>query len=518
LAVNLRILRGLSWQDDFYPLQDMFVLGAAISLVFFTWSLATSIGRPLVRQAVAFVLAGVVANTVFAVWQKATGKGWVAHYSPTEFSVRALWPDIHSFGAFMLVGVCLAVGLFRVAPLDAKGRRWIAILGGLAALSIYLSSSRFLLVALFLGLIGWAIWASYSSNGHRRVIAVLTLAVLVALANWLLIEGYRGLSYVSLQEWLGDLDQAKVNQLLSYRPEIWGAAIRMYGDFPFVGLGQGNFYRLSGIAEFSHSELLVKLGGENAHNYFLQVFAELGPLGLGLIALTLLPVFRLRGTNASTVAFYGLVAIAVGNVFGHALLVREMLMLGAVLLGLFYWEAGQENAQSLVPPAVSSRRALVVGLALAFTLAGLDAARSFQRFPFQYGQRCHEPKQWSDGWMSGLLVERVPEGARRVELQMSWPRRDLTKRPVEIMASVNASDGTAIEQTVLRADRPDLHLVPVAFDLPDGPDSQRTVQVRTSSCYVPLNLGDMYDPRPLGLRVPSVRFFDAAGRLLPLLD
>jgi O-antigen ligase len=517
LAINLRLLRGLSWHDDFFPLQDVFVFGAAISLVLCTWSLAISTGRALVRQATACMLAGVAVNAIFAIWQKITGRGWLAHYIPAEFSVSSLWPDIHAYGAFMLVGVALALGLLRAGRCSVKERRWLVAVGGLAALGVYLSTSRFLLVVLLCALTAWFVWTAYSSSGRRRLSAVLALMVVVALANWLLIEGYRGISYGSLRAWMGELEQPNANQLFSHRPEIWGAALRMYSEFPFVGLGQGSFYRLSGIAEFSRSELLVKLGGENAHNYFLQVFAELGPLGFGLIVLALLPAFRMRGSNLSTVAFYGLAAIAVGNVFGHALLVRELLMLGALLLGLFYWEAAQVNATSLQPPA-SSRGLFVAGFALAVALAGIDAARSFQRFPFEYGQRCYEPRQWNDGWTSGLLMQRVPEGAHRVELQLSWPRRDLDTRPMDVLATVNDSGGTPIARTSLRAERADLRLVPVAFDLPKAAATPLTVQVRASRCYVPLNLGDAYDPRTLGLRVPSIRFLDAAGRLMPLVD
>jgi hypothetical protein len=219
--------------------------------------------------------------------------------------------------------------------------------------------------------------------------------------------------------------------------------------------------------------------------------------------------------NARTPAFYGLVAIAIANIAAHALLVREMLMLGSMLLALYFWEAGLLDERATAPPTGAWRRAGVTGLCVALLLAAVDAVASFSRFPFERGQRCLEARQWGDGWTSGRLQQRLPVEARGVALLLSWPRRDLANRPLDIEVSLRGDNGDILAMRRLHADRPDLRLVPVAFDVPSGL-SAGTVVVEASHCYVARNLGHTDDSRPLGVRVLSVRATDEAGRTLPL--
>ena len=71
----------------------------------------------------------------------------------------------------------------------------------------------------------------------------------------------------------------------------------MYFEFPFFGLGQGAFYRLSAVPGFSGSEILMRMRGEGVHNEFLRILVELGPIGLGLVLFIAIPFARLGRTE-----------------------------------------------------------------------------------------------------------------------------------------------------------------------------------------------------------------------------
>ena len=57
------------------------------------------------------------------------------------------------------------------------------------------------------------------------------------------------------------------------------------------------------------------------------------------------------------------------------------------------------------------------------------------------------------------------------------------------------------------------HSKPQRFtiELPEPPDGGRILQMKTSHCFVPLNLGLTYDPRRLGVRVMELRFLAQGG-------
>jgi len=282
------------------------------------------------------------------------------------------------------MAMALAIGLGLLATrrgsLHQSGIALAAMLA--AAIGLYLSGSRSTVLIVCLLLVLAAVWASLKLRGWRRAVPVgFVVGLLVCLA-WLFTRGYRGVSFATLGSALGSFDSKSMNVALSHRPEIWAGALDMYSSFPLFGLGQGAFFRLSSINSFSGSETLINLGGSGAHNYFLQSFVELGPVGLSILLLVAVPFVRVGRRNFRLISFYALAGIAIGNLYAHSLLVREMLMLAAIFAGAYLWEAKTFASDCWRPLSDSNvRRASWALLALALA-AFVEVALSFGKFPF----------------------------------------------------------------------------------------------------------------------------------------
>jgi hypothetical protein len=510
VAYNVWLTRGISWHDDYYPLQDLFFYSAALAMMFSVWTVMAREGGRILRSVVIATLLGAVLNVAFAFWQKMTRRGWID--GDFSLSVNAFWPDLHSFGGLMAVALFLGYGLIRTQPASVATRVAIGLAMSVAAFGLYLSSSRSTLLIVCVVLVLWGIWRALKLKGWRRAIPLLAIAALLAAIDWLLDRGYRGNEHASLSALSDGFTAEKLNVALSYRPEIWGAAIDMYSVFPFFGLGQGSFYRLSSLPAFSDSEVLLSFGGSGAHNYLLQTFVELGPVGLLFALLVAIPVFRLGKQNLGLISFYALLGIGVGNIYAHSLLVRETLMLGAVFGGIYCWECEAHGAARWRPVEPGTTRFVSWGVAVFFLLGIVEVAQSFSRTPFNFGERCFEHRQVAqDGWTSGLLRQPIPATAARIDIALLAERPDLKRRPLAIDLSVAAENGATVWSHSLEVNRPSSEPRRFTIELPEPPSRGRFLLVKSSHCFVPLNLGLTYDPRRLGVRVPELRFRTRAG-------
>ena len=361
LAYNIWLTRGISWHDDYYPLQDPFFYGVALVMLFASWALLVEDGHRLLKRLVGVALAGALANVAFALWQKASGQGWVN--GDLALSVNAFWPDLHSFGAFMGFAVFLGYGFLATRTRTSAVTNAVGVAILASAAGIYLSGSRSTLFLMSAFLLTWAFLGALGASGWRRALPLIAGTATVVVIHLTLKAGYRGLSYASIGEWLGAMSADSLNVTLSYRPEIWTAALRMYLAFPLFGLGQGAFYPLSAVSDFSGSEVLVRLGGDGVHNEFLRMLVELGPVGVGLALFAAVPFLRLGLQNLKLVSFYALAGMAVVNLYTNVLLVRETLMLCAVFAGGYAWEAQSSEPARWQPPTASTTRVVLLALA-----------------------------------------------------------------------------------------------------------------------------------------------------------
>lgn len=248
-----------------------------------------------------------------------TGPLWS---SVVDLSQRLRWnvhySDINAAGSYFLLV------LFFAAALVASSRRirrllwmpFVILIGG----ALWLTSSR---VAFLAGLLAGAVAIALPHFvGRARLVRAAT-TLLVALA---LVVGLA----IALPHREGQVS-AIVAADVRFGMARTGA--RMIRSHPAFGVGLGEFTERA--AEFTEPELIAKMPAaahENAHNYFIQIAAELGLTGgiafVWLVGAALFASMRVQSEANHrepwhTLAGAGLLAFVLTWLGGHPLLVAE---------------------------------------------------------------------------------------------------------------------------------------------------------------------------------------------------
>jgi O-antigen ligase len=335
-----------------------------LGLALFGASVSLCRGQPRQAQALAMTIVGaaVVAaslNILVAldigfvpVLQRARllGGRFIAHIS-----------DVNAGGAYFAMTACLALGL---APMYGRVARtglvvatvvlttgmwltasWSAVaagLGGIVLLLLYWTSKA----------LGWAL--------TPRLVVVVTGVVLA----------------VGLFALAGTMRMLTAETFI-VRQQFLETGLRMLASAPVFGVGVGMFHPLS--RRFMGPQLGWSYGLENAHNYFLQIAAELGLVGLAAFLYFLYAVWtRVRPSLSRRSHVFGAVTAAgaflATFVTGHPLLVREVGYPFWMLLGLMVAWA-ESPATVTEPHNVSWRRP---GLVLAATAVAVFASVPFR--------------------------------------------------------------------------------------------------------------------------------------------
>lgn len=168
-------------------------------------------------------------------------------------AARRSWPALLVTG----IGVVAAVFSIRVADTDAG---WATLL---------------LLVACF----GLYLLATLAVRVKRRYSTLAALPVVVAI-----VMGLGAFLYLARRELVSNPGRVPVfrTSSLDIRLDEYAAAIRLAGQYPWFGIGGGNFYVLS--------ETYIGQADLGVHNTFLANLAATGYVGFGLYVLTVLAV------------------------------------------------------------------------------------------------------------------------------------------------------------------------------------------------------------------------------------
>jgi hypothetical protein len=235
--------------------------------------------------------------------------------------------DVNAAGSYFAMMACLAVGLATMR-------------GGLTAISI--------VAAVFLGIGLWltASWAALAAG-----LVMLTFLLLYWTMGTLRrqLTPHMALLVIGVVLILGLMTLAGTRRVVSFegfalRRQFLETGLRMLASAPILGVGVGMFHPLS--RRFMGPQLGWSYSLENAHNYFLQIAAELGILGLAAFLYFLFAVWTTERSSMSgrahlLGAMTGAGAFVATWLTGHPLLVREVAYPFWILLGLIVvWADG----------------------------------------------------------------------------------------------------------------------------------------------------------------------------------
>jgi O-antigen ligase len=505
--------------NDFSPIADWLAIsiGLFLLLILANWLQGREDKDELIFKPVILSL-GISAS--YGIFQAFTAIGLpvaAAEYRPESFGYSAFGfqPDIHAYAAHMMLG---AVGLFGVLSrlTSNRWRHFTYVVIVLCWIALFLSKSR---ASLVFSLVVLMVIAFFSIRHIFQKQARGTLIVLTAL----------GLACVAaifwLSPWLSDLivqisnmksltfDQ--INLLSSRRLELFSSAIRMFLEYPLLGLGQGNFLRSSAVVPFSHSAWMAQSGGENAHNYFLQALADTGVIGfICYLAVLMWPVCRTRHLSVLVPASMAIMSLFLGNLYSHSFLIRENLLLLCVFLGLAYSYGLPSMQGSVVEPQhtfsrcrVSGTLAFLIGLAIVSVIpfAAREIVDSFSRVPFERGSMCIRPVPIrGDGWTTGLVTIPLAAAQNGVRISADVSGIPESYSPQSINAVLEDDTGAALlsQNFSVMNGRVEIEIaIPSTYK---NLAKSSHVRLIVDRCYTPSNLSVSEDNTRLGIHINKI--------------
>ena len=440
------------------------------------------------------------ASLVLMVWRGFDPAALLQRYSLLGYRVAHIG-DPNAAGSFFAMLVCLALGM----ALRASGRArigWIA-LAAMNAIGLWFSESRSAVAAAAIAASLAAAWTlSRRWTTRARVVAlaaVVVLGVVVSIGRAALLERdptFRG---------------------SGFRQQFNATSLRMIAARPLSGVGVGQYYQTSTL--FLSPQMAWVYGFENAHNFFLQVAAELGVPGLALfliwIGLALVAIARVLPRTADMRllgAAAGVLALLLTCFTGHPLLVYEVAFSFWIQFGLALGlaQSARMNAASDATPlseparAESHRPAMWAVAAFAAALVGA-AAVSAAHGPIEPPQSTvvngfYDWETSEDGrryrWTEGYASLFVPAEVTRVWVDMRVPVQLRAIMPMGVEVSVG---GAYQHRTLIHND-----WTLVIVDLPGAPPSTRfkRIDLKIDRTWQPaLYIAGSADLRRVGVQV-----------------
>lgn len=260
--------------------------------------------------------------------------------------------DVNAAGSMFALIVLAGAGLlYRTGWV-----RWVVAAGLLTMTvgGIWLTGSRTAMAATIVAtLAAMGALALRARPEHRR-------RALLALAGGVVLAAAAVAVYPSSRNFA--VSSSVESRLILYR-----TAIHMWREAPVAGVGIGTFWTRSisyGSAEIDKILVTGRLR-ENAHNYFLQVLAELGVVGLTLFVAVL--VAGLWSSGSAVWLAAGVGAFLATSLTGHPQLLSEAVLPFWIVFGCVA-SAG---------PALSSSWSRVRASAVAISVIGMASAVPF---------------------------------------------------------------------------------------------------------------------------------------------
>ncbi|MCP4248390.1 MAG: O-antigen ligase family protein [bacterium] len=417
LAYGLWSLLGSTWATA----PDFALGGGVLLAISLVWTFALGLGLNRMAARVccyALVIVG-AATAGLAIW-------YHLERNPTLRASHPIGNPVF-LAASLIPGIILAAGL-AVAGLrrlirDRHGPSAPAVIGLLAAAGLMLwafaeTRSRGPALGLVSGLIGLIV---FSMQGRRRAVVGIVLAVVVGAALWV--------QFSRRNEYSATGRSATIRTRLL----TWTYAVDLAVESPLLGRGQGT-YVLAGDAQAGGADVLddpLALDSRiaHAHNEWLEIWSDLGSIGLVFVIAGLLLTFRaglgavpglptptLRWALISLMA--ALLGLVVEEMFSPGLRVAGLPTTYYTVIGLIWALSSMSRPRWRAAIEKSKPRRLTAGI-VAMVIAGAALAAGVRDF---LGARAYHDSSVQAGLQDWDRAVKSSDRARRLLLN---PQRRL---------------------------------------------------------------------------------------------
>lgn len=233
--------------------------------------------------------------------------------------------------------------------------------------------------------------------------------------------------------------ESKINEYMKGRSNLWRSSIFLWADSPIFGNGIGTtVHKISKY--YNPNAPYWNPIYENSHNYFLQIGAETGVVGL-FIFILLSASFLLKGLNTifymneDKEYFYiksilfSLIIILFVSIFSHPLLIRELLWLNFIFYAFILksdinyecWNSfGNDKLKTVIKSKklfISPLTAIFIIIIFSFPFRIYDTANAREFLSDSYG--CHSWEidetgrgyRWCKRYSKFLINTKFPEVA-----------------------------------------------------------------------------------------------------------
>ncbi len=347
--------------------------------------------------------------------------------------VNVHYSDLNAAGSYFAMMWLVAAGF------ALRGHAIAIPSAVLIAAALWLTGSRAGMAAALVTAIAGGILALRGRATARRIRLATALAVLILAAAgvWRVYpEGRNNPAMWSL----------------STRAGLVEAGLRMAADQPVFGVGIGRFYRLSEryVADTYVDAMIAaqRRISENAHNYFVQLLAELGVPGLllflSMLGLALREVWRASAaSDAAGTLFAGLIVFLLTCVTGHPLLVAGAAYPFWLALGLY---AAREPHR----PQAIDRRVRFAGITLVAIIAATVPLRmaaaghhaNLEHVSGGFSRWQVQPDGSRYRWAGGRSVFYVPSPAISVRIPLR--HGGANANPLEVVVFVDGREANRV--------------------------------------------------------------------------
>jgi len=293
---------------------------------------------------------------------------------------------------------------------------------------------------------------------------------------------------------------------LLIRSELWGRSLAMVKDYPLTGVGVGNFYRNN---VYYKNRSMGRWDFENAHNYYLQLSAELGfPAIVLFLSILFFLYFRQILSSGKKADFflqeisvtpflYGLGAYLITMLTGHPLLLSsQQFLFWAIVAIILNGQILVSHKNEVILTENKIFRRIGVLLLFLYVFGFVNNLSKQEPWTMPVGYGLYSAENWDGSnmrWMAGKAEYYLPETTRELNLKVVAQPFN-SQKPDGLTLTISINDSVVDKVHFLDGGTKEL-----SYDVSPVNKQDIKVNLEVDKVFCPKKIGLNNDFRKLGV-------------------